>query len=398
MTKHAAALLCLVLLALLLPAGRLAAQGLDDMFDEKRDDQIKLDAEDRISADEVRARVKKAVAEAEPSKKRKALPAALKLVARRGDVVFQPREWNAFVDELLDNVPPRDLRPFVRELLKLKDKMAFDPSAKTRFNLGIRLSLVAGGASFDELVDILKTQATQVEMEWILPVIGRAGGAKALPILRRYRNDKSIIPLSNYQNIRPAACAAVLGCAYAGDQAAFDKILAWYDRDFIDRPRFAFYVAWSIQEGMKPSYVLVDYCQHRIRQAERLLNAQGPKLVPSLIERANDELLVAMPDYLLRRLARAPREELPLYLGLLDHPSIMVKQRVLDIFLTRGDDGVKAQTMAKVRALLKSERGLDRFFAVRTLRMLAPDRDRAMLDRAVENEPNPAVRYRLAHP
>jgi hypothetical protein len=280
-------------------------------------------------------------------------------------------------------------------LLKVDDNISFDLTAQRRLNLGIRFVLAVGGASFEELDAIFNRYRDVVDLEWLLPALARTGGARALPILQAYRADGSIIPLGNYQNIRAVPCAAVLGCAYAGDAAAFETILKWYEEDTISQPRFAFSIQWGIGEGIKPDYRLLDFCEHRMLQAERLFAFRGASALPGLIERANRDLPVSLIGYLTRRIDETSGVALSPFAALLEHPCAEVKQHVLAAFLERGTSEDRAAVLGKVGALATSARGTDRLFAAEAGISLDPVRRPAILQEALRRETNPAVRRRI---
>jgi len=317
---------------------------------------------------------------------------------KRKDVVVPPRDMAKFRNALLESVRPEGLRPHIPKLLKMEDADVFDMGARGWLNLGIQLSVVAGGASFEELSRTLEKRRDIIDLEWMLPALGRAGGKKALRVLQPFRQDRSIIPLGNVQNIRRLPCAAVLGSAYAGDAAAFGMIMEWYEQDCAARPRFAWYLQWAKQEGYKitdRSYALLDYCEHRIRQAERLLDSVFDKKLAEFIRLANEEMRIGLTDYLTRRLLRVRPQELPRFAGLVEHPSLIVKRQVLKTFLAEGSDEQRQEMLKTVREMRGSGHCLDRFFAVETLCRLGEGDRQKMLADAIEAETNPALRSRL---
>ncbi|MDP6505376.1 MAG: hypothetical protein QF886_17270, partial [Planctomycetota bacterium] len=88
--------------------------------------------------------------------KREQLLSALSVLARQKDIVVPPREMAKFRNALLETAPSDALRPFVPKLLKIDDADLFDVGARAWLNLGIQLSVAAGGASFSELNSLLK--------------------------------------------------------------------------------------------------------------------------------------------------------------------------------------------------------------------------------------------------
>ena len=94
-----------LLLAVLLPAAWAVALGPDGLPGND-DDESAMELEERLPKKEVRKRLARAVAETDPARKRKGLLAALALLSERGDVVVQPRPWNAFVEAVLTTAAP----------------------------------------------------------------------------------------------------------------------------------------------------------------------------------------------------------------------------------------------------------------------------------------------------
>lgn len=365
----------------------------DDGFDE-----LLIDEEDRVSEAELLKRMERAITELGPGKKRTQLLRVLKVLVHRKDIVVGPRRLAKFRNALLESAAADELRPYVPKLLKLEDADVFDMGARGWLNLGVQLSVAAGGAPFAELKTILDKRRDIIDLEWMLPALGRAGGKKALSVLRPFRQDRGIIPLGNVQNIRRVPCAAVLGCAYAGDSKAFEMTMEWYEQDYAARPRFAWYLQWAKQEGHKitdRSYALLDYCEHRIKQAERLLDFVLDGKLSQFIEWANRDLRIGLTDYLVRRLGRAAPEQLPRFAGLLAHPSLIVKRQVLKAFLEYGTVEQRTEAMRRIRDMLTSRRSLDRLFAVETLLVLDTDDGQRILTEAIGREANQALRFRF---
>jgi hypothetical protein len=347
-----------------------------------------------VSEKEVVERIRKGVNEAVRLRQGGPLREPLKLLCTSQDAFVAPELLTWFTDALLSYGRREDMVKFVPRLLKSSD-VTFSPPAVARLNLGVKLALVYGGASFTELKGLLGVKA--VDLEWLLPALGKAGGTQALPLIQKYREDKTIIPLGNEQNIRPVPCAAILAAAYAGDDAARDTILAFYEEDVVNLPRFAFYVEWGLREGLPVggSRRLLGFCQHRIRQAERLLDFSGRACLLALIERANEKGSISVTGYLVRSLQDAPRERVMDYWGLLEHPAVMVKEKVLERLLESGDGAVRERIMERLRSLVRSPMGTDRLFAVNTLLALDREEGRRVLVEALAREVNVAVKVRL---
>ena len=356
---------------------------------------LELDGEKRVTPDQWKERMGQALRETRPAARRTQVTELLRIMVRQKDIILLPREFNTFVDAVLASVTDEYLTAFIPKLLEPGENLQFDPAAQTSLNLGIRFTLTTGNASFEQLASLLKQYKSFVDLEWLLPALGRTGGAKALPLVRPHRNDRAIIPVGNVQNIRRTECAAVLACAYAGEQEAVEIILTWYEQDFLNRPIFAFHVTWALQEGLKPDYEKLDYVQHRISQAERLFDFLGEKALPDLITRANRDLSVSLTDYLTRRMSRASGEQFAPFLPLMDHPSIIVKQKVLAAVLDRGTDAAKTVVTGKVAAFLRSDRGLERFFAAEALWRLDRAAHRDAVLAALSRETSPSVRLRM---
>jgi len=356
---------------------------------------VLLDGAKPANQKDFQARLAAALVQKDPAVRRKQLTELVEVLVRSDGILLPPRDWNAFADAVLAGVDRPALAAFAPKLLRAPENIQFNVSAQSRLNLGLRVALMAGGASFERLKAIHDQCGSVVDLEWLLPALARAGGSKALPILARYRDDAGIIPLGNSQNIRRPACAAVLAAAYAGEKEALERILAWYEEDYVNRPRFAFNVAWSLQEGLKPDYALLDYCQHRLAQAERLLDFLGKDCLAELIARANREGSISLTDYLCRKMEAAGAGDLPVFVQLLEHPSVIVKQHAVQALLERGDAGLRRIADQKLQAFRSSPRGIDRFFATKTLMFLDRARDEALLDEAIQSERNDAVRRRL---
>lgn len=396
MRPRSLVLACVVLLCL--PGLALAADDIDRVLGGTTKDEsidLLLDGAKPVNQKDLKMRMTAALAQKDPVARRKQLTELLDFVLRAHDLLLPPRDWSAFTDAVLASVDRPALAACAPKLLRVPENIQFNVSAQLRLNLGLRLALAAGGVSFDQLKSLHDQHATVLDLEWFLPALGRAGGAKALPILARYRSDASIIALGNSQNIRHTACAAVLAAAYAGDKDALAKVLAWYEEDYVNRPRFAFYVTYAIQEGMKPDYALLDYCQHRIAQAERLIDFLGKDFLAELITRANREASLSLTDYLCRKMETASPADLPAFVPLVEHPCVTVKQHVVQALLERGDTGLRQLAGQRLQALRSSPRGIDRFFAVESLLLLDRSHGDALLDEAISHERNDAVRRRL---
>jgi hypothetical protein len=347
-----------------------------------------------VSEKEVVERVRQGVDEAVRRRQGGPLVEPLRLVCTCRDAFITPELLTSFTDALLTYGEREDVVKFVPRLLRSSD-VTFSPPAVARLNLGVKLALVHGGASFEELKGILGVKA--VDLEWLLPALGKVGGAQALPLIQKYREDKTIIPLGNEQNIRAVPCAAILAAAYAGEDAARETILRFYEEDVVNLPRFAFYVEWGLREGIPVGGArrLLGFCQHRIRQAERLLDFLGRGGLPTLIRKANEQGSISLTGYLVRSLQNAPRERVADYWGLLEHPAILVKEKVLERLLESGDGAVRGRILEMLRSLVTSPAGTDRLFAVDTLMDLDPEDGRRILVEALAREANVAVKVRL---
>lgn len=326
-----------------------------------------LDPQEKVSQKDWNDRLAAALKVPHKAARAKELTELLDILLGQKDLVALPRERDRFADALMDSLPVEELRSRIASLIQPSANLQFDPAAQSRVNLGLRFAVKTGGASFEHLKRLLESYESQLDLDWLLPALGRTGGAQALPLIAKYRQDQVIIPVWNPQNIRKIPCAAVLAAAYAGDKEALEKILGWYEDDTVNRPTLAFQVAWAIGEGMKPDYSLVDFVNHRMRQAERLLDFLGDPFLKTLIERANRDLSVSLADYLMYRMGSSPPERLALFVPLLEHPCDAVRKRVLAQLLDRGPAPLPAEAMAKVRSFLTSPRGLDRLFAAEML-------------------------------
>lgn len=376
------------------------AAEMDDLLgdgNDTLDGEMGLDEPTAVISDaEVKKRLTTALAEQNAEKRRTALVELLNIFRRQKNTVLVGRDLNRFMNAVLDSVPPKTLRGYVSQWVKSDNDLQFDPGRQLRLNMGIRFALVAGGVSADQLQTLMAQYPTIIDLEWALPTLGRAGGKKVIATLRKYRQDAVIIPLGNYRNIRRIPCAAVLACAYAGDAEAFATILKWYEQDFTDRPRFAFYVTWAKSEGMKVDYRLLDYCDHRIRQAERFLAFLGQSELPHLVTIANRDLSLSLTAYLLRQLAARRGSALAPLIALIKHPCMLVKQRLLRAVLQRGTGQERQILKQQITALLTSPRGSDRLFAVKALFSLEPDSAREIMEGVLKKDPNRMVRIRLA--
>jgi len=378
-------------LAILLFVGMVSAVQ-DDL------DDLGLEETERVTQDQFLERLDNGLRERDPTNRRTALLGLLDVLLRNDNIILKPRDRDRFAAAVLEAASPADLQPYAAKLIVPGNNLAFDLGAQARLNLGIRFALVTGNASLEQLTGLLKQHEKLVDLEWLLPAIGKTGGADTLPLLQRYRQDQTIIAMGNYQNIRRVPCAAVLACAYAGDESALQLILDWYEQDVTNLPRFAFYVQWGRQEGMdtRTSEILVAYCQHRISQAERLLEYLGTDRLPALIERSGNEFRISLTGYMLRQLRQTNDPDvLAAYMPMLDHPSTVVKQQVFTVFANSGNTELRDQALKKVYALLRSPHGTDRFFAVTTLWSTADADLRRELQEQIDAETNLAVKRRL---
>ena len=359
--------------------------------------EMGLEEETRVTQDEAEAQLRAALQEPDAGRRQAALLALLDSLLKYSDIVLLPRDFDRFFAGLTAVSSSEALRVYVPRLLQTGDDLRFDLAAQARLRIGVRLALAAGGTSLEELRGILDCCADFADLEWLLPALGRAGGAAAIPLVMPHRQDAAIIPLGDHQNIRRIPCAAVLACAYAGDEEAFETILEWYEQDVANLPRFAFYVQWARQEGLDPrnSIALRDYCHHRILQAERLLAFRGPVAIPELVSRANERLSASLTSYLMQGLDRASAEGIPEFLPLLRHPSVVVKERVLSVLLERGSAAVEGALRAGVEEMLHSPRGLDRLFAVEAAQGLGDARLWDLARQTIEREPNLAAKRRM---
>ncbi|MHC4884112.1 MAG: hypothetical protein ACYTGH_03405 [Planctomycetota bacterium] len=365
-------------------------------------DELTLEDVKRYTEAEVLDLIKKAYEATDADGKRKQLLAILTILVEQKDLIIQPRELFLYRNALFAQARPEDLKPWVSPLLEARDADGFDVAAAARLNLGIQIASVVGGAPFPLLQSIYAAQKDRIDLEWMLPALGRAGGEKALPLIQPHRRDKVIIPLNNYQNIRKVPSAAVLGCAYAGDRAAEELILSWYEADSISRPRFAFYISWAKGLGQKitpSSYALLDHCQHRINQAERYLSFKGKRGLADLIERANRTLSLSLIEYLVRNLSsldtKAGDDALAAYLPLLRNPSLQVRYCVLDAITRGGTPALQTKLWQRIGGLLKGKKGNERFFAFSALLQHRRTESAEPLQAALAAEPNAALKSRM---
>jgi len=362
--------------------------------------QDTLDALDGIPAvtqAEFETRLAATLKQTDPVARNKELKDLVAVLMRSQEILLMPRDMDAFAEAVIASGAQPDLAAATDTLLQSAESLQFNVIAQSRLNLVIRFALATGGVPFDRLKQIHSQfgSANWLELECLLPALGRAGGAQALPLVTPYRADASIIRLNNEQNIRRIPCASMLACAYGGDTNALEKTLTWYEEDTANLSRFAFSVAYAISEGMKPKYDLLDYVRHRIAQAEQLLDFLGKERIPDLLARVNRDASISLTSYAVAKMEAADAGDLPLFLPLADHPSPLVKQRALLTLFDRGDTVLREAVFAKLEAWLASSAGVDRFVATETLGILAPSRQDAVLAEAIISESNPTVRRRM---
>ncbi len=377
----------------LLLLAALVAFPIQAQFDEELD-EFSLEERTPLSEEEALTQLAAAFGTAESAARQEALLALFDTLQVNPRVILPPRDWLKFRSALANEVAPEEVRARLPKLLAGAADAEVHPAATMRLNLALQLAAAVGGAETEELVAILRKRP-DAELQWLLPALGRAGGPSVLPILRRHRRDETIMPVNHPPNIRAEACAAVLGCAYAGDPEAHALILAWYEEDFLARPRHAFNVQWTIQEGMVPDYRVLDYCGQRLNQAERYLDSRPGDQLSALIRHANDQVAIALTDYLVRRQQQAPAEESALFLPLLANPTLTVKQPVLQLFMERGEPGLRKQALAMLETQLESPYAIERFAAATLLLRHIPDSVVERVQRIAENDPSPELRLRL---
>lgn len=366
------------------------AMAKDDLGGDLGDDVL----EKAVTPHELEAQMRKAMTATEQKHDCAPLLECLDILVRQAETSVSPEMNVAFAEALLKHGRAKELAPQVPVLLQFGQK-DFSPVAAAKLNLGIKLALVFGGATFHDLRQLQNLQG--VDLEWLLPALGKTGGAAALPLIQKHRSDAVIIPLGDVQNIRPVPCAAILASAYTGDEAAVKKILEFYEEDTTNLPRFAFYVSWGLSEGLNVAGArqLLAFCQHRANQAERLLDFRGRRHLPELIAAANDTGSLALTGYVVKSLQRAAADQVVDYLPLLAHPVPIVKAQVLDRILEGNDTALRAKAFSRLREMTTSGSGADRVFALESLLLCLPDEGRQLLPPALARETNCAVRVRL---
>ena len=384
----------IAILAMLAARGPLCGAGLDDLLGGDGDDIGVLLGDKPVSQEEFETRLTKALRQNDAAVRRKELAELLGIFVRTRSIVPAPRDWKAFCDALLETADPVLLVDAAKKLMAATENLQFDLAARARVNLGIRFANAADGVPFEQLKtlhDRFKGGGL-LDLEWLLPALGRAGGAAALPLIDPYRAK---IRPGDVARLRGVPCAAVLAAAYAGDSNALERVLGWYEADVTDLPGAAFNVAWAIQEGLKPDYSNVDYLTQRIAQAERLLDFKGPEYLPALVARANRDASVSLTAYVIAKMDAADAAGLPRLLALADHPCVLVKQRALVAFFERGDQALRQEAVARTRALLDAPSGADRFMAAETLRLLGVEDASRLIGQRLARETSPTVRRRL---
>ncbi|MDA1139884.1 MAG: hypothetical protein O3B01_15020 [Planctomycetota bacterium] len=278
------------------------------------------------------------------------------------------------------------------------ERAVLSPSDINVLNFGVRLSLLFGGP---KLANVLTRLAGNdaVDKEWLLPAIGRIAGPKSLALINRYRSDASIISLGNHQNIRAVACAAIIGAAFAGEADAKGKLLAFYEEDVVDLPRFSFYVTWGITDGQPASAIrqaerLRDYCAQRIWLAEHYLDSLNTADLEQLVGLAVQSNALSLTTYLVRRLERSP-QELNSFVSLLDHACIIVKARVAEAILRSKDTTAQQKLEKKLHALTQSVFGIERAFAVEQIYDMNREQGLSAAEKLLATEPNELVRIQI---
>ncbi len=387
----------IAILAMLAARGPLCGAGLDDLLGGDGDDIGVLLGDKPVSQEEFETRLTKALRQNDDAVRRKELAELLGIFVRTRSIVPAPRDWNAFSGALLETADPARLVDAAVKLLTATENLQFDLAARSRVNLGIRFANAVNGVPFEQLQTLHDRfkGSDLLDLEWLLPALGRAGGAAALPLINSYRADRTVIPLGHESNIRRVPCAAALAAAYAGESNALEQVLGWYETDVVNLPKHAFNIAWAIQEGMKPNYAILDYATHRIAQAERLLDFKGPEHLPALIARANRDASISLTAYVIAKMDTADASGLPRLLALADHPCVLVKQRALLAFFERGDKALRQEAVARTRALLDAPSGADRFMAAETLQLLGVEDASRMIEQRLAQETSPTVRRRL---
>jgi len=386
----------IAILAALAARGPLRGAGIEELLGGAGDDIGVLLGEKPVSQEEFETRLTKALRQNDAAVRRKELAELLDIFVRTRSIVPAPRDWNAFSGALLETADPARLAAAAVKLLTATENLRFDLAARSRVNLGIRFANAVDGVPFEQLQTLHDRfkGSDLLDLEWLLPALGRTGGAAALPLIASYRADHTVIPLGHESNIRRVPCAAVLAAAYAGESNAFEQVLGWYETDVVNLPKHAFNIAWAIQEGMKPNYAILDYATHRTAQAERLLDFKGPEHLPVLIARANRDASISLTAYVIAKMDTAAAG-LPRLLALADHPCVLVKQRALLTFFERGDEALRQEVVARTRALLDAPSGADRFMAAETLRVLGVEDSSRMIEQRLARETSPTVRRRL---
>ena len=369
-----------------------------DLGDDENTDQDLMDMlEDKpkLTATQVKAEVAKAQRITDPSKKSQALLKALKCILDIGEPVLLPRKLDLFLNDVIQNVSAKQLTPVINDLLKLSanEDLSFNPNAVIKLNIGLRLLLISDKPDFRRIKKVYDTCRSQMDMKWLLPLLGKSGQKKALPLIKPYLSKRPLMKVTHYTHIRPVPTAAIYANAYTGNQKAFQQALDWYERDINDLPIQSFYVAWAIQEGMKPNYKIVDFMNYRILMAETLLDSLDKKQKAVLIKKACDEGSLSLTTFFMKSLVKAPLTDIPIYLQLLKHPSLIVKQQVYDIL--KKNNKIDATVKQTITEMKRSDQSIDRLFAIQILTELDPPQKEKLLLEAIQKEQNPTLKQRF---
>lgn len=370
--------------------------------DELEDDELLLEEKTVITEDEVLKLIEKAYLEPNKKLKNHQLLHVLDVLIENNDLILPPRKLYIFRNKLFLSVDHNALKKRLPLLLKAKDADQFDMSAKFKINLAIQISLIVGGVSYIELQQVYNSNRIRVDLEWYLPALARAGGEKANTFINKYRSDKSIITLNHAQNIRKIPCAAVLASAYTGDDMALKKILSWYERDIIMKDRFAFSVSWARSEGHKitpSSYAVVDHCEHRINQAEALLNYISKKDFNKLIKIMNDDMSIAITDYIVRRInkynKKTPMNVISQTMPLINNTSLQIKLSISEMVRRLNNKALHELYLLNLHKELKSSISSNRFFAFQSLLYDRKIDHKDVLLACLESESNGVMKRRM---
>ncbi len=337
-----------------------------------------------VSVEALDANIESALTAARKTGDASALLKQLDVIIRKIDLLPSLDIFEKFTDALLTCGRAGDMASRTPLLLKYAG-IEMNPSATAKFNLGIKMALCFGGAGFNDLRYL--TRIRGVDLDWLLPALGKTGRENALPLIKSYDTNNSL------------GRAVALGSAYAGDTNALQIVLDIQDRDILNlkgsNKSTLYHLLIGQQRQAEGTRIEAARCRRRIHQVEELFDSLGDLARAFMIKSAIIHASPAAMQYLFETMESIPADQLSGFIELIEHPEPFTKEFVVQHLWDSGDVDLRNDLLERLRGMSTAPGGYDRLMAITLLCRMSPNEGFDLLKDAVARESNAAVRIAL---